>query len=136
MDQIVFRYLPGVSIVERQLDMHSRDRLLDDEIEELPHLIDDTSSRLFGITQRDTFHWALPGSVREKYGRPEWESNFDVLWHYSRDPNKHWRHFDLDVRCEQGGRLHCFEVFGRQLVCALQGLHPRATLAFVHSKAA
>ena len=134
MTQIVFRDLPGVSTVERHLDMQFRDLLLDDEVEELPHLIDDTSVQLFGITQRDTFYWALPDSVRGKYRRTEWESNFDVLGQYSRDPNTHWRAFDLDIRCEKGAGLHCFEVFGRQLICALHGLHPQAVVAFTHRK--
>ena len=110
--------------------MHFRDRLLDDEIEELPHLIDDASVALFGITQRDTFYWALPDPVRAQYGRAEWEKNFDVLGHYTRDPNEHWSAFDLDLRCDKAGRLHCLELFGRQLVCALHGLHPQAVLAF------
>lgn len=130
MAHIVFRALPAVSAVERQLDLHARDRLLDDEVEELPHLIDDASIALFGITRRDTFYWALPEPVRARYGRAEWEAHFDVLGHYTRDPNAHWRAFDLDLRCEQGGRLHCFELFGRQLLCALHGLHPQAVLAF------
>ena len=134
MIQIVFRDLPGVSTVERQLDRQFRDLLLDDEIEELPHLIDDTSVELFGITQRDTLYWALPDPVRGKYRRAEWNANFDVLGQYSRDPNTHWRTFDLDLRCEEGGRLHCFEVFGRQLVCALRGLHPQAVIAFTDRK--
>ena len=110
--QIVFRELPGVATVERQLDMHFRDHLLDDELEELPHLIDDASVQLFGITQRDTFYWALPEPVRGRYGRADWEARFDILGEYTRDPNAYWRAFELDVRCEQGGRLHCFEVFG------------------------
>ena len=135
MTQILFRNLPGISIVEHQLDMQFRDRLLDDEIEELPHLIDDTSIELFGITQRDTFYWALPDTVRGKCRRPEWEANFDVLGQYSRDPNAHWRVFGLDLRCEQGSTLHCFEVFGRQLVCALRRLHPNAVIAFTDRKA-
>jgi hypothetical protein len=86
--------------------------------------------QLFGITRKDTFYWALPEPVATRYGRDEWEANFDVLGHYTRDPNAHWNAFDLDLRCEQGGRLHCSEVFGRQLVCALNGLHPKAVLAF------
>jgi hypothetical protein len=130
MAQIIFRELPAVSTVEHQLDMHARDRLLDDELEELPHLIDDASAKLFGITQRDTFYWALPNPVRVRYGRADWDANFDVLGHYTRDPNAHWSTYDLDLRCEKGGRLHCLEVFGRQLVCALRGLHPQAVLAF------
>ena len=130
MNRIVFRDLPAVSAVERQLRLHAADRLLDDEVEELPHLLDDASLELFGITARDTLYWALPEPVRVKYGRAEWDANFDVLSHYTRDPNAHWHAFDLDLRCPEGGRLHCLEVFGRQLVCALHGLHPQAVLAF------
>lgn len=130
MTSIVFRDLPAVATVERQLDMQFRDRLLDDEVEELPHLIDEASLELFGITRRDTFYWALPHPVGARYGRDEWEANFDSLGHYTRDPNAHWRAFDLDLRCEKGDGLHCLEVFGRQLVCALHGLHPQAVLAF------
>jgi hypothetical protein len=130
MTLIVFRHLPAVAEVERQLELHSRDRLLDDEIEELPHLIDDASVRLFGITQRDTFYWALPDAVRAKYGPAEWEANFDILGYHTRDPNAHWRAFGLDLCCEEGDTLHCVEVFGRQLICALNRLHPLAVLAF------
>ena len=136
MTRIVFRELPAVSEVERQLHLHARDRLLDDDIEELPHLIDDASVALFGITRRDTLHWALPDPVRTRFARDEWEAHFDVLGHYTRDPNAHWAAFDLDLRCPEGGRLHCLEVFGRQLVCALNGLHPNAVLAFADRKTA
>ena len=130
MARIIFRDLPAVSTVESQLRLHARDRLLDDEVEELPHLIDDASVQLFGITQRETFYWALPDPLRARYARREWEANFDVLGHYTRDPNACWHAFDLDLRCEEGGRLHCLEVFGRQLLCAVHGLHPQAVLAF------
>jgi hypothetical protein len=126
--KIVFRDLPPVSRVERQLEMQFRDRLLDDELEELPHLIDEASTQLFGITQRDTFYWALPERVRGKYSRTDWEAHFDVVWEFSKDPNAHWSAFGLDIRCPEGGRLHCFEVFGRQLICALERLHPKAVL--------
>ena len=136
MTRIIFRNLPPVLEVERQLDLLARDRLLDDEVEELPHLIDDASVQLFGITQRDTFYWALPAPVAARYDREEWEANFDLLGHYTRDPNAHWNAFDLDLRCDQGGRLHCSEVFGRQLVVALRGLHPNAVLAFADRKKA
>ena len=138
MARIIFRELPAVAEVERQLGLYARDRLLDDDIEELPHLIDDASRDLFGITVRDTYFWALPDAVRTQYGRAEWEGKFDVLGHYSRDPNLYWSGFDLDLRCPEGGNLHCLDVFGRQLVCALNGLHPQAVLAFAdrHAKAA
>jgi len=87
MTRIIFRELPAVSTVERQLALHARDRLFDDDVEALPHLIDDASIQLFGITQRDTFYWALPDPVAAQYGRAEWEAHFDVLSHYTRDPN-------------------------------------------------
>ena len=130
MTRIVFRDLPSVSVVERQLALQARDLLLDDELEELPQLIDDASAELFGITRRDTFYWALPDPVRARYGRADWDAQFDLLGRYARDPNAVWRTFNLDLCCGEGRSLHCLEVFGRQLLCALHGLHPRAVLAF------
>jgi hypothetical protein len=135
MTPIVFRHLPAVAAVERQLALHARDRLLDDELEDLPQLIDDASRELFGITANDTFYPALPEAVRAQYRRIEWEANFDILGRYTRDPNMHWRAFGLDLCCEQGDTLHCLELFGRQLVCALHDLHPNAVLAFDHETA-
>jgi hypothetical protein len=136
MTPIVFRHLPAVAQVERQLALHACDRLLDDELEELPHLIDDASRELFGITANDTLYAALPDAVRARYDRVEWEVNFDILGRYTRDPNANWRAFGLDLCCEQGDALHCLEVFGRQLICALGGLHPNAVLAFAESEIA
>jgi hypothetical protein len=134
MTHIIFRDLPRVAPIERQLELQFRDHLLDDELEELPHLIDDASVELFGITQRDTFYWALPDPVRAQYGRAEWEANFDALALWSRDPNDQWHVFDLDLCCEEGSSLHCLKVFGRQLICALHSLHPQAVLAFADRK--
>jgi hypothetical protein len=130
MTLIVFRHLPAVAAVERQLALQSRGMLPDEEAEELPHLIDDASRELFGITANDTVYTALPEAVRARYGRAEWEANFDILGNYARDRNAYWRAFGLDLCCEQGDTLHCLEVFGRQLICALHGLHPQAVLAF------
>jgi hypothetical protein len=134
MNLIVFRHLPAVAPIEEQLRLQSLGLLSDDEAEELPHLVDDASVELFGITSQDTFYWALPDSVRARYGRAEWEANFDILGHYTRDPNAHWRASGLDFCCERGHSLHCLEAFGRQLVCALHGLHPLAVLAFAESE--
>jgi hypothetical protein len=136
MTLIVFRHLPTVAAIEEQLRLQSRGLLADDEAEELPHLIDDASRELFGITANDTFYLALPDAVRARYGRAEWEANFDILGHYTRDPNAHWRAFGLDLCCEQRDTLHCVEVFGRQLVCALHGLHPNAVSAFASRETA
>jgi len=130
MTLIVLRHLPSVAAVEEQLRLQSLGLLPDEEAEELPHLVDDASRELFGITANDTVYLALPEAVRAKYGRAEWEANFDSLGCYSRDPNAHWRAFGLDLCCEQGDALHCLELFGRQLVCALHRLHPKAVLAF------
>ncbi|MES2119998.1 MAG: hypothetical protein V4513_05410 [Pseudomonadota bacterium] len=136
MSLIVFRELPGVAEIERQLLLHARGHLADEEIDELPHQIDDTSRGLFGITRNDTLYGALPGPVQLRFSRAEWEAHFDPLGDYSRDPNAAWHAFDLDLRCEQGSSLHCLEVFGRQLVCALHGLHPNARLVFAGSLSA
>jgi hypothetical protein len=130
MTLIVFCHLPAAAAVEEQLRLQSLGLLSEDEAEELPHLIDDASRALFGITANDTFYPALPEAVRAKYGRAEWEVNFDSLGCYSRDPNAHWHAFGLDLCCEQGDSLHCLELFGRQLICALHRLHPKAVLAF------
>jgi hypothetical protein len=130
MALIVFRHLPAVSHLEEQLRLQSRGLLAEDEAEELPHLIDDASRALFGITANDTFYPALPEAVRAQYGRAEWEAKFDVLGRYARDSNADWREFGLDLCCEESRALHCLEVFGRQLICTLHRLHPAAILAF------
>ena len=136
MTLIVFRHLRAVAELEEQLRLQSRGLLSDDEAEELPHLIDDASRELFGITANDTLYPALPEAVRARHGRAEWEANFDRLGQYARDPNAHWIAFGLDCCCDQGRSLHCLEVFGRQLICALNRLHPLAVLAFADGELA
>ena len=136
MALIVFRHLPAVAAVEEQLRLQSRGLLPDEEAEELPHLVDDASRELFGIIANDTLYPALPEAVRTRYGRAEWEANFDLLGQYAREPNAHWLAFGLDCCCEEGRSLHCLELFGRQLICALERLHPQALLAFAHREIA
>jgi hypothetical protein len=136
MTLIVFRHLPAVAAVEEQLRLQSRGLLAEEEAEELPHLVDDASRELFGITANETFYPALPQPVRGRYSRLQWEANFDRLGQYTRDPNAHWRGFGLDLCCEEGRSLHCLELFGRQLVCALHGLHPLAALTCAERKTA
>ena len=130
MTLIVFRHLSAVAAVEEQLRLQSRGLLADEDAEELPHLIDDASRELFGITANDTFYPALPEAVRANYGRDEWEAHFDLLGQYARDPNAQWLRFGLDCCCEEGRALRCLDVFGRQLTCALNRLHPQAVLGF------
>ena len=136
MTLIVFRHLPAVAAVEEQLRLQSLGLLPDEEAEELPHLIDAASRELFGITANHTFYPALPEALRAQYDRAEWEANFDSLGQYARDPNAHWLAFGLDCCCDEGRALHCLDVFGRQLVCALNGLHPHAVLAFADGEIA
>ena len=136
MALIAFRHLPAVAAIEEQLRLQSRGLLPDEEAEELPHLIDDASRELFGITANDTFYPALPEAVRARYGRAEWEENFALLGQHERDPNAFWRGFGLDCCCDEGRSLHCLEAFGRQLICALNRLHPLAVLAFADGELA
>jgi hypothetical protein len=130
MTQIVFRHLPAVAAVEEQLRLQSHGLLADDEAEDLPHLVDDASRELFGITANDTLYPALPEAIRARYGRAEWEAHFETVGQYAREPNAQRRRFGLDLCCEEGRSLHCLEVFGRQLICALNERHPLAVLAF------
>ena len=130
MTPIVFRQLPAVAALEEQMRLQSLGLLPDDEAEELPHLVDDASRELFGITANDTVYAMLPETVRAEYDRAGWEANFDVLGQYARDANAFWREFGLDLCCGEGRSLHCLDAFGRQLICALKGLHPQAVLAF------
>lgn len=130
MTLIVFRHLPAVMAVEEQLRLQSRGLLPEEDAEELLHFVHDASRALFGITVNDTFYPALPEAVRARYSRAEWEAHFDPLGQFTRDPNAPWRGFGLDFCCEEGRSLYCLEVFGRQLLCALHGFHPRAALAF------
>jgi hypothetical protein len=136
MTLIVFRHLPAVAAIEDQLRLQSCGLLPDEETEELPHLIDDASRELFGITANGTFYPALPEVVRANYGRAEWEANFEMLGQYARDPNARWRGFGLDLCCDQGRALHCLDAFGRQLICALNGLHPHAVPTFMSGEIA
>jgi len=136
MTLIVFRHLPAVAELEEQLRLQSRGLLAHEEAEELPHLIDDASRELFGITANHTFYPALPEAVRAQYDRAQWEAHFDLLGEHSRDPNAQWLRFGLDCCCEQGRALHCLDLLGRQLICALNGLHPHAVLAFADGEIA
>jgi hypothetical protein len=136
MTLIVFRHLPAVAAIEEQLRLQSLGLLSDDETGELPHLIDDASRELFAITSNDTLYPALPEAVRVQLSRSEWEAHFQILARYAPDPNAHWSRFGLDLCCEEGRSLHCLELFGRQLICALEGLHPNAALAFGESEIA
>jgi hypothetical protein len=136
MTLILLRHLPAVAAIEEQLNLQSRGLLPAEEAEELPHLIDDASRELFGITANDTLYPALPEAVRGRHGRYQWEAQFDRLGWHARDANGYWRAFGLDCCCEQGRSLHCLEVFGRQLICALEGLHPLAALTFIDAAVA
>jgi hypothetical protein len=136
MTLIIFRHLPAVAAIEEQLRLQSLALLSDDEAEELPHLVDDASRELFGITANDTLYPTLPEPLRANYGRAEWEANFAILCEHPRDTHEHWRASGLDLCCEEGRTLHCLSVFGRQLICALNGLHPQARLAFADGELA
>jgi hypothetical protein len=136
MTPIVFRDLPAIVEIESLLALHARGLLADEESEELPHLLDDASRELFGISRNETLYPALPESVRARYGRAEWEAQFDALGDYSRDPNAQWSAFGIDLCCADGRSLHCVEPFGRQLICALGGLHPSAMLTFANREIA
>ena len=131
MALIILRHLPAVAAIEELLALHARGLLAPEEAEELPHLVDDASRDLFGITANDTLYPALPDAVRARFARADWEAQFDRLGAPARDFAAYWRGFGLDCGCERGFALHCLDLFGRQLVCALERLHPHAALTFL-----
>ena len=74
MTLLVFRHVPAVAQLEDRLRLQSFGLLSDDEVDGLPHLIDDVSRELFGITANETLYPALPEGVRARCGRAEWEA--------------------------------------------------------------
>lgn len=128
MTRVVFRTLPGIAEIERLYIMMLENKLMKDETEALERAIDDKSLELFGITDRDTQFWSLPAGAPDD--PDEWETHFEFLeWAWDEE-SEFWDVFAIDVTDDDGDQLHCMDVFGRQLVCALKRIHPAATLTF------
>jgi hypothetical protein len=128
-DCILFRALPGIAEIESQILLWNDNRLMKDEIEALERVIDAKSVELFGISEEDTSYWRLP-SREESSSVEEWEEHFAFLdWEWEEE-DRFWEVFGLDLHDENGDRLACIDLFGRQLVCALKRIHPKAVLTF------
>lgn len=126
-NRIVFREVPGIEELESQYDMYLDNRLFGDEREALERAIDAKSLELFGITKLDTAYWHLPGL--QQAGSPdEWEGHFQFIYDEFEEEDAFWDFFGVDVTDGDGMQLSCIYEFGRQLVCALKGLHPKAFL--------
>ena len=124
---IRFREISGVPEIEQLV--RTSDRMMLDERQEMWRKIHDTSLKLFGITERDTWYASLPPEARPPT-QEEWEIHFEFLEYEYDEEDQFWSAFGLDMRDEGGAELRCVEVFGRQLVCAVKRLHPRAALLF------
>src|SRR4051794_41915159 len=115
MRLIVFRHLPAVAAIEDQLRLQSCGLLPDEEMEELPHLIDDASRELFGITANDTYYPALPEAVSAHYGRGERGARFEKPGQVAREPNTGWGRLGIGLSRAHGRGRHWPRVLGRPL---------------------
>lgn len=127
---IKFIDLPGIRDIELRCKLAADNRLFADERAQLLLDIERKSLELFGITLEDTGYFQRTDSEGLSDEPGEWEDNFEFLQWISEDEPLFWDAFDIDMRDDDGNELQCVDVFGRQLVCALKQLHPKASLAF------
>lgn len=127
MAKIIFRELPGIASIERRCSIF--DKLMADEREDLLADLDVASLRLFGIKQIDTAWNCVPAS-HAPASRDDWDLHFDFLleWEYDEE-GAFWDAVGVDVTNGKGEPLNCLAWLGRQLVCAIKGLHPVATFS-------
>lgn len=124
---VKFLDLTGIRDLERRCQDAFDNRLMLDERGELERDLDRKSLELFGITLADTLHDPADAFSQTT---DAWERNFEFLeWVYDEEPTL-WAAIGLDMTDDEGGPLYCIDAFGRQLVCAIRQLHPRATLVF------
>lgn len=129
MDRIAFRELPGIAELEEQTRLFNDNRLDKDECHALFARMDEKSLELFGILEPDTYYNDLPHEARPE--KPDdWETHFAFLeWEYEEE-GAFWNAFGVDVTDGEGSELACLPFFGRQLVCGLKQIHPRAAINF------
>jgi len=145
-----FLDLPGVAAVEHAKSTRGAEWL--PENDDLPQRIDKLSIKYFGITEADTatsepqqWQFQKPSPLGARFGevddtdafyeaRIEWldrEAFFDVLnieGVPDDDVAEFWLEFGLDVLRPDGRPARCLSVFGRQMLCAAVGAHPKAKL--------
>lgn len=131
--------LPGVAELEAAL--HVPGRQLDKQYDDLDERIQALSLKLFGITDADTQFAPRPDEqvwdrqLETHLLTPDgskrwdaWEANFEFLQWEWEEEDAFWALGGLDVRGEDGESIEILANFGRQIVCAIKGLHPRAHL--------
>lgn len=128
-DLIVFRDLPGIADIEQRLHDRYENRLMKPEIEQLSVDIDRMSLRLFGVTGGQTEYEAQPHVDRPFYPE-DWEQHFAFLDDLWEEELAYWEAAGLDMSDGEGEPLLCVDVFGRQIICAILGIHRSAALLF------
>lgn len=128
-EKTIFRDLAGIADFEIRFSNY--ERLMKDERADLLHDGERLSVNLFGIRQNDTSFWhGVEAGFAGDFD--EWEAMFAFLRRDTIEPDEEafWNAAGLDLLDEQGAQLECVGYFGRQLVCAVRGLLPAATLRF------
>ena len=124
------RDLPGIAEFEVLCSRHEMGTLYKDEAEQFPHLWDEVSIRLTGITESQTNFFNLPDDIRPATAE-EWEKNFDFHYVQFEEEGTFWKAVGVDMTDEQGEYLACREYLERQMYCAVRQLHPDARLTFL-----
>lgn len=132
-EPVVFRDVPGVADIERRLHDEQANRLMKPEIEQLAVDIDRMSLTLFGVTRGQTYYEAQPHADRPAY-EEDWEQRFTFLDDIWEEELAYWEAAGLDMSDGEGEPLLCVDVFGRQIVCAVLGIHRSAALLFAQAR--
>lgn len=127
---IKFLDLTGIRDLEARCKDAFDNRLMADELLQLSIDLDRKSLELFGIVAADTNWDPAAGGILSSEMDAKWQEHFAFLeWIYDEAPD-FWAAFNLDMDDDEGEPLYCIDAFGRQLVCALKQIHPRAALTF------
>lgn len=129
--------LPGVAEIEAIISKPGYH--LDKEADGIEDRIDALSRRLFGITEEETSYWDAnnyPEGTKVTRAlileQDEWEKHFAFLeddYEHDSPITTFWAAFGWDVWDDEGWELSIVDWFGRQMVCLLKRIHPRARLS-------
>jgi hypothetical protein len=131
--------LPGVAEIE--MGLRDPGKHLVKEYDDLNERIDELSRELFGIAEDDTLFEYRPDELEgtvydaartiKPHGlerRAQWDAHFKFLEDEWEEEDAYWALAGLDVRDDDGERLLIMNHFGRQIVCAMKGLHAGSRL--------
>jgi len=130
MARLLLRDVPETAQIEPQACLALDDRLFKDERQAFDAAINVVSMKLFAIERRDTSYWMVPDGHRP-VTEEAWEAHFQFLDLDIDEGAAFWEAFEIDVRDADDDELACLAWLGRQFVCALKRIHPKADARFL-----